>query len=177
MSIGMKRGTVYLKEHQDSWEKIADQTIMQIKWILGDDAVDVQHIGSTSVRTIPAKPIIDIAAAVRDYDAVLQKKEMLEKEQIIFRLDERPEQLLFVKGDFEKDTRTHHIHVVAEDSKEWNNYIRFRDYLNANEKAARRYAALKKELAQKYPNDRNAYTEAKSELIAELLEEASQSIG
>lgn len=174
MSIGMKRGTVYLEEHQLEWELAAEDTIQEIKRLLGDTAVDVQHIGSTSIKTIPAKPIIDIVVAVNDYDAVLEKKDIMEKDQIIFRIDERPEQLLFVKGDFEQDTRTHHIHVVLYKSKEWNDYINFRDYLNTHENAARRYAELKQELAQKYPNDRTAYTDGKSELISELLTNAAE---
>ena len=123
---------------------------------------------------IPAKPIIDIAVAVNDYNAVLEKKDIMEIEQIIFRIDERPEQLLFVKGDFEQDTRTHHIHVVLYGSKEWNDYICFRDYLNTHEDAAWRYAELKQELAQKFPNDRTAYTEGKAEWVSELLSEASK---
>ena len=172
MSSGMKRGAVYLEEHQIEWELDAENTIRTIKRLLGDTAVDIQHIGSTSIKTIPAKPIIDIAVAVNDYDAVLRKKELLEQEQIIFRFDERPQQLLFVKGDFEQDTRTHHIHVVLYDSKEWNDYIRFRDYLNTHEDAARRYTALKRELAEKYPKDRNAYTDGKAALISVLLSEA-----
>ena len=69
MTIGMKRGTVYLEDHQPEWETAASETIRDIKSILQKDAVDVQHIGSTSIRPIPAKPIIDIAVAVRGYDA------------------------------------------------------------------------------------------------------------
>lgn len=172
MILGMKRGTVYLVEHRTEWETAAAEAIRILRNILGADAAEIQHIGSTSVRTIPAKPIIDIAVGVRDYDAVLGKKELLEQAQIIFRIDERPEQLLFVMGDFENDTRTHHIHVVLYGSKEWNDYIRFKDYLNTHDGAAKRYAALKAELARKYPNNREAYTQGKSRLIAELLSEA-----
>lgn len=173
MGIGLKRGIVRLEEHQTEWEDNARQTIAQIKRLLGDTAVDVQHVGSTAIRSIPAKPIIDIAVGVRDYDAVLLKKELLEENGIIFRFDERPAQLLFVKGDFEKDTRTHHIHVVRYGSKEWNDYLLLRDHLNADEAAAQRYADLKRESAQKYPDDRNAYTDSKSSLIAALLAQAS----
>lgn len=111
--------------------------------------------------------------AVRDYDAFMQKTELLKREQIIFRFDERPVQLLFVKGDFEQDTRTHHIHVVLHNSQEWSDYITLRDYLNTHDAAAERYAELKIELSKKYPNDRVAYTEGKSDLIAELLAEAA----
>lgn len=171
-SIGMKRGTVYLEDHKPEWETAAAETIRVIKSVLGGDAVGIRHVGSTSIRTIPAKPIIDIAVGVEDFGAVLSKKDELEAEDIIFRFDERPEQLLFVMGDFEKDTRTHHIHVVRYGSAEWENYLNFSDYLNANAAAAERYAALKKALAKQYPNDRTAYTDGKSELINALLEEA-----
>ena len=174
MSIGMKREAVYLEEHQIEWEVDAEVSIRELKRLFGNIAVDVQHIGSTSIKTIPAKPIIDIAVAVNDYDAVLQKNDILEKEHIVFRFDERPEQLLFVKGDFERDTRTHHIHVVLYCSKEWNDYINFRDYLNTHKNAAQRYADLKMELSRKYPNDRAAYTEGKSKLISELLSDAAK---
>lgn len=87
MSIGMKRNAVYLEEHQIEWEVDAEVTIRYIKRLFGNIAVDVQHIGSTAIKTIPAKPIIDIAIAVHDYDAVLQKKDILEKEHIVFRID------------------------------------------------------------------------------------------
>ena len=172
MSIGMKRGMVYLESHRLEWETAAAETIRVIKNVLGSTAIDVRHIGSTSVRSIPAKPIIDIAVGIDDYEAVLLKRDVLEAENIIFRFDERPEQLLFVMGDFGKDTRTHHIHVVKYGSEEWENYLNFSDYLNENTAAAERYAALKTALAEKYPNDRIAYTNGKSELIGELLEKA-----
>ena len=172
MSIGMKRGTVYLEPHQSEWERAAEETIHTLKSILGSVAVDIQHIGSTSIRTIRAKPIIDIVVAVNDYELILSKRDVLENADIIFRFDERPEQLLFVMGDFEKDTRSHHIHVVIYGSDEWNNYINFRDYLNSNTEAAREYEAVKLRLAEQYPDDRIAYTDGKQEIIDRLLKKA-----
>ena len=174
MSIGMKRGKVYLEKHQIEWERNAEKTIHIIKFILQNDVEDIQHIGSTSIKTIPAKPIIDIAVAVRDYDTILLKKDELEKENIIFRFDERPRELLFVMGDFENDTRTHHIHVVLHNSEEWRNYVNFRDYLNTHNDVAERYAEVKKILAEKYPDDRIAYTQGKNNIISEILSEAKK---
>ena len=63
-------------------------------------------------------------------------------------------QLLYVMGDMEGDTRTHHIHVVKWNETEWKNYIHFRDYLNANENVALQYQKLKEELESKYADDR-----------------------
>ena len=168
----MKRGTVYLEPHQSEWERAAEETIQTLKSILGSVAVDIQHIGSTSIRTISAKPIIDIAVAVNDYELILSKRDELEKAEIVFRFDERPDQLLFVMGDFEKDTRSHHIHVVLYGSDEWNNYINFRDYLNSNIEAAREYETTKLRLAEQYPGDRIAYTDGKQEVIDRLLADA-----
>ena len=168
----MKRGTVYLEPHQEEWERAAEETIQTLKNILGSVAVDIQHIGSTSIRTISAKPSIDIAVAVNDYELVLNKCDELEKAEIVCRFDERPEQLLFVMGDFEKDTRSHHIHVVLYGSDEWNNYINFRDYLNSSIEAAKEYEAVKLRLSEQYPDDRIAYTDGKQEVIDRLLVEA-----
>ena len=168
----MKRGTVYLEPHQSEWERAAEETISTLKNILGSIAADIQHIGSTSIKTISAKPIIDIAVAVNNYELILSKRDVLEKADIVFRFDERPDQLLFVMGDFEKDTRSHHIHVLLYGSDEWNNYINFRDYLNSNTEAAREYEAVKLRLAEQYPDDRIAYTDGKQEVINKLLEEA-----
>lgn len=168
----MKRGTVYLEPHQSEWERAAEETIRTLKSILGSIAVDIQHIGSTSIRTISAKPIIDIAVDVNDFDDILSMREELRQNGIIYRFEERPKQRLFVMGDFEKDTRSHHIHVVIYGSDEWNNYINFRDYLNSNIKAAREYEAVKFRLAEQYPDDRIAYTDGKQKVIDKLLAEA-----
>ena len=172
MSIGMKRGTVYLEPHQVEWERAAEETIRKLKNILDNIAVDIQHIGSTSIRTISAKPIIDIAVAVNDFDDILSMRDELEQNSIIYRFEESPKQLLFVMGDFEKDTRSHHIHVVLYGSDEWNNYINFRDYLNTHIAAAKEYEAVKLRLAEQYPDDRIAYTDGKQEVIDKLLAEA-----
>ncbi len=168
----MKRGTVYLEPHQSEWERSAEETISTLKNILGSITADIQHIGSTSIKVISAKPIIDIAVAVNDYELILSKRDVLEKANIVFRFDERPDQLLFVMGDFEKDTRSHHIHVLLYGSDEWNNYINFRDYLNSSIEAAKEYEAVKLRLADQYPDDRIAYTDGKQEVIDRLLEKA-----
>ncbi len=174
MSIGLKRGTVYLSDHQITWAKNAKEAIDELYAELHDLKPDIQHVGSTSIVSIKAKPIIDIAIAVSDFEGIIARNDMLAAYGVIFRLDERPEQLLYVKGDFEADTRTHHIHVVLKNSREWMNYLNFRDYLNANHRAAVEYEAVKEQLAARYPNDRNAYTEGKQEIITRLLLEAEK---
>ena len=172
MSIGMKRGTVFLEEHQTAWEENAKEVITDIKSALDGLNADVQHIGSTSVKSIKAKPIIDIAVAVNKLDDVISHNEQLAERGIIFRYEISSCHLLYVKGDFEKDTRTHHIHVIPKGSEKWKNYLCFRDYLNENLSIAKEYEALKLELCEKYGNDRNAYTDAKDEFIRSVTAEA-----
>ena len=96
----------------------------------------------------------------------------MEQHDFVFRGEDVEGQLLFVMGDFEKDTRTHHIHVVKWNGEEWNNYINFRDYLNCCPDKAMLYDACKKKLASQFPDDRRSYTAGKQELIECLLKEA-----
>ena len=153
MSLGLKRGIVQLEPHDKQWDEIAVQTIKILKAILGDDVIDIQHIGSTAIPAIKAKPIIDIVVGVTDFDRIISYNEQLQKEGIFYRGSDVEHQLLYVMGDVESDTRTHHIHIVKWNGIEWKNYIHFRDYLNANENVALCYQKLKEELESKYADD------------------------
>lgn len=174
MPIGLKRGTVVLEPHSDEWDVCAAETIAVLKEILGDDAVDIQHVGSTAVKGIAAKPIIDIVVGAEDFEKIRKHEKELHSAGIVFRGEDIEGQLLFVIGDFKKDTRSHHIHVVKWNGEEWSNYINFRDYLNADRDAAREYSRLKKTLMKEYPNNRLLYTEGKKKMIAGLLEQAAK---
>ena len=170
--IGLKRGTVELLPHQPLWEVAGAKTIMLLKSLLNDVAVDIQHVGSTSIQNVCAKPIIDIAVGVKTLDSIKPYIEVLGKNGIIFRKENIKGQLLFVIGDFEKEFRTHHIHVVEWNSVAWNNYINFRDYLNAFPQYAKEYDELKKSLALEFANNRGNYTAGKQELIDKILKQA-----
>lgn len=171
MSLGLKRGTVQLQPHDSQWDEIAAQTIEKLRMILGSNAIDIQHIGSTAIPAIKSKPIIDIAVGVDDFNRILSHNEQLQREGIFYSGSDVERQLLYVMGDMEKDTRTHHIHVVKWNGTEWKNYIHFRDYLNANESVALQYQRLKEELESKYADDRAAYTKGKQELIDHILKQ------
>lgn len=169
MSLGLKRGIVQLESHDKQWDEAAIQTIKNLKSILGDDAVDIQHIGSTAIPAIKAKPIIDIAVGVTDFEKIMSYNEQLQKDGIFYRGLDVENQILYVMGDMEKDIRTHHIHIVKWNGIEWKNYIHFRDYLNANENVALCYQKLKEELENKYADDRVAYTNSKQDMIDTIL--------
>ncbi|MBQ6896900.1 MAG: GrpB family protein [Oscillospiraceae bacterium] len=174
MSIGLNRGTVLLEPHNTEWEFSAQQMIAVLKDILKDDIVDAQHIGSTSIKNISSKPIIDIVVGVADFDNIMRHNNILAANGILYRRQDHPEQHLYVCGDMENGIHTHYIHAVIWGKEAWNNYINMRDYLNYDEKTAAEYSELKKHLAQKYPHDRVNYTKEKSAFIEDVLQKAAE---
>ena len=79
MQIGLKRGTVAVEPHRIEWETAAQEIINKLKNILKDDIIDAQHIGSTSIKNICAKPIVDIAVGVSSFDKIIKHNEDLKK--------------------------------------------------------------------------------------------------
>ena len=171
MSLGLKRGIVQLEPHDKQWDEIALQTIKTLKSILGDDAIDIQHIGSTAIQAIKAKPIIDIAVAVHDIKDILPYIEVLKQHNIFFHEGAVAGEVFFVMED--GDIRTHHIHIVKRNGTGWSNYISFRDYLNANPEKAMMYDEFKRKSAVRFADDRKRYTASKQEIIGQLLSEAN----
>jgi len=165
---GLKRGTVELHTHERRWEQLAEQTILRLRTLFGEAAVDIQHVGSTAIRRICAKPILDIAVAVHDLSAVNALLPKLEAEGFCAAQPEE-DGFLLVCGDFEQDTRTHHIHVVQAGSERWLNYLAFRDYLNASAAAAEQYERIKLALLEQHRDDRAAYTAGKEQFIRSTL--------
>jgi len=170
--IGLKRGMVNLLPYQEDWPIVARETILELKGVFGGVAIDIEHIGSTAIPSIHAKPIIDIVIGVKALDDVFRFKDKLLSKGYAYRGEDVPGQHLFVKGDFENDTRTHHIHVVIWDGEEWKNYICFRDFLNAFPEKARQYDRCKLKAATMYPSDRKRYTAKKSRLVRCCIKEA-----
>lgn len=170
--LGLKRGTVQVVPHQTVWNNCAQDIKNQLSEILGATALDIQHVGSTAILGIYAKPILDIAVGVASLKDISPYIVQLEHHGIVFRGQDVREQMLFVMGDFENNTRTHHIHVVKWNSPAWNDYLDFRDYLNAFPEKAKLYDRCKQKLASQFPNNRDRYTQGKRELIDVLLREA-----
>ena len=170
--LGLKRGTVSLMPHDPQWALRAADTITLLKSALQDAAVDIQHVGSTAIMGIHAKPIIDIAVGMRNFSVVPDYIPILEPLGIHYRKQDVQGQHLFIVG--EGDIRTHHIHFVEWNDETWNNYVNFRDYLNTFPEKALEYDALKQQLAAENQNDRGSYTAGKQMLISQLLWEAQQ---
>ncbi len=111
--IGLKRGTVKLCEHEKEWEIEAQNTISRLKKLLGNVIKDIQHVGSTSILSIKAKPIIDIAVAVDDFNDILAYEKELKSDGFYYRPNAQASvrnQLLFACGNFYEgkgDLQTH----------------------------------------------------------------------
>lgn len=178
--IGLERGTVKLCEHEKEWEIEARNTIFRLKQILGDVIKDIQHVGSTSIISIKAKPIIDIAVAVDDFDDIIIFEKELKDNGFYYRPNAQASiknQLLFACGSYYEGTgemQTHFIHVVRTNSIDWINYINFRDYLNNTPSAAKEYEELKVSLALQAPVDkgRQKYLQGKHDFIVRTLRNA-----
>ena len=137
--------------------------------------IKIEHIGSTAVPNLSAKPIIDILIEVSSLEeTVRQIVPILESEgyDYFWRTDVSPEYAWFIKRNAE-GTRTHHLHLVEADSKLWER-LYFRDYLREFPDEAERYAKLKHFLSEKYPNDRIAYTDGKTEFVLSITEKAKR---
>ena len=163
-----------MEPHNAEWETSAQNIINKLKKILNADIIDAQHIGSTLINNICAKPIVDIVVGVIDFDKIMQYNDILKLNGIVYRRQDHPGQHLYICGDFEKDIHTHYIHVVIWGQSAWNNYINMRDYLNAHSEKAQEYSAIKEQLAKIYPNDRVAYTNAKNDFIEDILQKAAE---
>lgn len=168
--LGLHQGLVRLAHPHASWLDSGSRERLKIQALLGKLAIDVQHVGSTSVPGLDAKPILDIAVAL-DPLARSQVKEIAARMQAggyQYRGDHGPDGgLMFVRGA--GDVRTVHVHMVPGDDPEWTAYIRFRDHLRANPRRRDEYQQLKRQLAARYPDDRAAYTDAKARFVAETL--------
>lgn len=175
--LGLKRGTVELFDHQQEWEDNAKQTIAILKGIFGDIAVDIQHVGSTAIRGIKAKPVIDIAVAMLNFDDVLALSSVLEEQGFIcvgWEGDGKVQPMYqcgeFVSGEKLPRILTHFIHIVIADSQQWYDYINHRDYMNNCPVAAHEYESLKLRLAEENSNNYHNYFLGKQDYIQETVQ-------
>lgn len=177
--LGLKKGEIVLCEHQIQWELNAKNTIFKLKEILGDIAIDIQHIGSTSIKNIKAKPVIDIIVGVIDFDKVLSFNSELKKNGFFFLGYEGNEkQPVYQCGEFSPDTKdmcflTHYIHIVKIDSEQWGNYISFRDYMNCHDFDRKEYETVKLQAINKDNKNLQNYHENKKLYVVKMIEKAN----
>jgi len=179
--IGLKRGTVKLVSHNSKWAELFEEEKYLLKKTFGDTIIAIEHIGSTAIPDILAKPIIDINIGVKSLEVAGEMKEKFEK----LGYEHRPFvsgktknvskwQELYVRGTEAK--RTHYVHVTVFGGSYWKNDLLFRDFLRKNPERAKQYVELKKQLAEKYADNRAIYTENKEQFIQETLKMAKNDI-
>ena len=143
----------------------------EIQTALGDLIIGIEHVGSTSVKGMSAKPCIDIDVVIRDYsvfDAVVQKLDAIGyihegdlgiKDREAFKYANKPHLM------------THHLYVCPRDSEELHRHIVFRDFLRKNSEAVKKYSQVKETAAKLFPDSIDQYIEYKSPCIEELYRE------
>lgn len=173
--MGLKVGEVKLESYNPEWKKRFENEKENLKKKMGSIALTIEHIGSTSIEGLTAKPIIDIAVGVNnleDFEKV--RADFLKDENYSVKEDSQDDEILIRKGP--ESNRTHFIHVMEIDGNRYIESILFRDYLISNPIVSKDYEILKKELARLYPNERVKYTSSKNEFIAKILLKAKEEI-
>ncbi|MDP4220595.1 MAG: GrpB family protein [Bacteroidota bacterium] len=143
---------------------------LELMEAIGHYVADIQHIGSTSVRGLAAKPIVDILIGLRrllDAQDCIMPIEALGYEYVPEYESVFPERRYFRKSTNGK--RTHHIHMVELGSDFWKRHILFRDELRSDPIATKEYESLKRSLAVTFENDREGYTDGKTDFIEGIL--------
>lgn len=169
MSIGLKRGSVELVDYDPQWKDEFEREVARLKAILPDDLGPFEHVGSTAIPGIPAKPIIDFIVGIANAQRGLEFESILNGAGYEHRLNgDHADRILFVRGP--ENRRTHHFSFVTLGSSQWKNSLGFRDVLRNDSSLAARYAELKRNLALKYRENRASYTEEKVPFFREVFE-------
>ena len=164
----MQTKKVVVVPYDEAWKNAFEEIKNEIEAEIGDLILGIEHIGSTSVEGLSAKPCIDINVIIKDYsvfDAVAKKLGTIGyihegdlgiQDREAFKYSNKPHLMM------------HHLYVCPQDSKELHRHITFRDFLRHNPEAVRKYSLVKEKAAELFPCDINKYIEYKTPCIAEL---------
>jgi GrpB-like predicted nucleotidyltransferase (UPF0157 family) len=162
---GAEAAVIILAEYDPGWRRRFEGERSRIDKALGGTAKTIDHIGSTSVPGLAAKPIIDILVAVDDVEHEDAYVPQLESACYVLRIREPGHRM------FRAPTKDVHVHFWSERA-EIQRHIAFRDWLRANEEDRRLYEGVKRELAEREWSDTNEYAEAKNDIVAEIMARA-----
>jgi GrpB-like predicted nucleotidyltransferase (UPF0157 family) len=162
---------VIIAPYDPAWPDQFSLIERRLKGALGDVALDVLHVGSTSVPGLAAKPIIDVDIVIEDDGQLPLVIRLLEKVRYAFEGDRGvPGRYAFSPPS---DLPRHHPYVCSKDNRELRRHVAFRDFLRETPDEAAAYAALKIKLARRYGADRDGYSLAKTEFVERILERAN----
>lgn len=163
---------VIIFDYNPQWPIVYEEEKNRILGVIGHKVVTIEHIGSTAVPGLGAKPIIDIIVGVRrlaDADECIKPLQSIGYEYVPEYEADIPERRYFRKGPANAH---YHLHIVEVTSDFWERHLLFRDFLRTHPEGAQQYLELKKDLAAKYGTERESYTEAKTSFIEQVVEHA-----
>jgi GrpB-like predicted nucleotidyltransferase (UPF0157 family) len=169
--LGLDSGTVRVVPYDPAWPALFDVEVSRIGPFLTarDVRLRLEHTGSTAVPGLAAKPILDILAGYDDDGERAPTVAALEAAGYTYRGEQGiPGRDFFRRGE----PRQYHVHLTRVGSTFWNDHLTFRDYLRSASAAVEAYAALKMELAARYPTERELYIEGKAEFVRDTLARA-----
>ncbi len=163
MSLGVERKKVRLCPHSPEWARDFAEEAARIRTTCGDLILAMEHVGSTSIPGIYAKPVIDICIAVRGLEVANEMIEPMASIGYDFPGD------IGILGEVifgrDPEKRKFLVHAVVAESIEWFQYLKFRDAMRSDDAIAAQYSELKQELAAKYADDHASYNRMKSGFI------------
>lgn len=164
--MGLINGTVSLENNYELYKKIFEEEKAYLENIFKENRFKIEHVGSTAIKDLLSKPVVDIAIGADDLNSFKKYYSLLNKRYTITEQKEK-EEILLVKEN-EKETFCL-IHILDIKSNRYTNMIKFRDILINNVDILKKYENLKIDLAKKYKDDRKNYTKSKNEFINEVL--------
>lgn len=171
--MALQRGIVELENFNENWFKEYEKERNFLEEKLKGIALEIHHVGSTSIKGLMAKPVIDILVVIPDLNNILEIENILAGYGYSNRGHQGVEdRYFFAKGP--EEARTHYIHFVENNSNTYYNLVYFKRYLIDHPEYITKYCDLKNELAEKYASDRSKYTAGKSEFITEVIKLAKE---
>ncbi|MBW8348456.1 GrpB family protein [Bacillus sp. IITD106] len=158
---------IRLSDFNENWAQMFQDESQFLKTIFGNEIIKFEHFGSTSVKGLKAKPVIDMMCIVND----IEKIDSFNNKMHSLGYDVAgewgiPGRRLFRKGG---ENRTHHIHFYQQNNPHIDRHIIFRDYLRSHPQEAEKYSNFKEQLAQKF-DDTREYSQAKNTFVKEMEE-------
>lgn len=167
----MKTKKVMVLPYDEAWKTAFEQIKEEISQALGDLAIAIEHVGSTSVEGMSAKPCIDLDVVIAEESLLGEVGDKLGaigythegdlgiKDREAFKYSDKPHLM------------KHHLYVCPQDSKELHRHLTFRDFLRSNQEAVGKYSAVKETAAKLFPDDMDGYIAYKSPCIEDLYKQ------
>ncbi|MGG0658584.1 GrpB family protein [Rummeliibacillus pycnus] len=171
MKLGLGKNEVKIVPYEIEWKDEFARVKKEILLHTNINENQIEHIGSTAIVGMAAKPIIDILMGVKDLKLLDAKLIKGLKESGFLRLRvERPNEIVFAKfTDDTYEVKTHFIHLVEYNGELWNNLIFFRDYLNDHEDVSKEYLNIKLTYINEKSNGINEYTDFKENFVRNIF--------